>query len=406
MLRTVRELALDELIGGLESRLPDLVARTVAQILDEMPLYRAGDVIPLDDLQASVAANLATVVHDLAHPDALDLSQARRTGQLRAEQGAPLPEVLRAYRIGFSVVWRALVELVAANPGADPGRLIGAANTIWYLMDEYAEALTEEYRETTAAHVRVHEHHRLALVEALFAGGSVTHGRLWELARSLDLPLDGTFVVAAAETLRLGEEALPDVERRLRAVHHASAWRLTPDVQVGIVSLGEAAAEGVVVEVLRADLQARLGISPVFLGLDNTAQALHLACAALASLPRGRTGAVQFDRSPLTVLVAAAPEASVQMANHVLGPLLDLPAAEREVLLETLRAWFDCQGSTRLIAEHLFCHPNTVRYRLRRICAALGRSLSDPADIADLGAALRALRAFPNADRMPIPRST
>lgn len=164
-------------------------------------------------------------------------------------------------------MWRALVALVATTPDADPGCLVGAANTIWYLMDEYADALTEEYRETTAVHARTHEHHRSALVEALFVGGSVTQGRLWEVARSLDLPLDGTFVVVAAEALRLGQEALPDVERRLRTAHHGSAWRLTPDLQVGIVSLGEAAAESAVVELLRADLRARLGISPVFLGL-------------------------------------------------------------------------------------------------------------------------------------------
>lgn len=404
MLRTARDASVAELVSRLECRLPSLVQRTVEQILDEMPLYRAGDLVPLDALQDSVAANLATVVHDLAHPDALDLSQARRTGALRAGQGAPLPEVLRAYRIGFSEVWRALVALVATAPDADPGCLVGAANTIWYLMDEYAEALTKEYRETTAAHARTHEHHRSALVEALFAGGSVTQGRLWEIARSLDLPLDGTFVVVAAEALRLGQEALPEVERRLCTAHHGSAWRLTPDLQVGIVSLGEAAAESTVVELLRADLRTRLGISPVFLGLKNTSRALHLARAALGSVPRGFVGAVQFDRSPLTVLVAAAPAASVQMAHHVLGPLLDLNSTERGLLLDTLRAWFECQGSTRLIAQHLFCHPNTVRHRLRRISVKLSRSLTDPADIADIGAALRALRAFPNADRMPVPR--
>ncbi len=50
------------------------------------------------------------------------------------------------------------------------------------------------------------------------------------------------------------------------------------------------------------------------------------------------------------------------------------------------------------------CHPNTLRHRLRRISVELSRSLTDPADIADLGAALRALRAFPNADRMQVPR--
>ncbi|CAM5258019.1 hypothetical protein SCANM63S_04400 [Streptomyces canarius] len=46
-------------------------------------------------------------------------------------------------------------------------------------------------------------------------------------------------------------------------------------------------------------------------------------------------------------------------------------------------------------AGRLFVHPNTVRNRLRRIEQLTGRSLSDPAVLADLGAALYALRLLP-----------
>lgn len=386
---------LARLAAELRLRLPALVTVTVEQILDGMPMYRSGTPVPLDALRESVRANILTVLHDLAHPDALDLSQTRRTGRLRAEQGAPLPEVLRAFRIGFVVVWRALAEQVVSDPEIDPECLVVAAGTIWHLMDEYAEALTEEYRDVTAAQARSHEHHRSALVEALFVGGPVTRSQLWEIGYALDLPLNGTFLVATAETQRLGREALPGIERRLASAGHPSAWRLGLDVQIGVVSIGDVTAEAAVVAELSAGIVARLGISPVFHGLENTARARQLARAALDSMPDGRAEAAQFDRSPLSVLVASSPEAARQLADQVLGPLLDLPPHDRDVLLATLRAWFDHQGSTRLIAETLFCHPNTVRYRLRRICTELGRSLSDPSDIADLGAALRALRTLP-----------
>jgi len=43
-------------------------------------------------------------------------------------------------------------------------------------------------------------------------------------------------------------------------------------------------------------------------------------------------------------------------------------------------------------AEVLYCHPNTVRYRLRRLQELTGRSLSDPRGIAELAAAAYALR--------------
>ncbi|UXY39455.1 helix-turn-helix domain-containing protein [Streptomyces sp. 1222.5] len=46
-------------------------------------------------------------------------------------------------------------------------------------------------------------------------------------------------------------------------------------------------------------------------------------------------------------------------------------------------------------ADALFVHPNTVRYRLRRIEELTGRPLTDPLTVADLGAALYALRLLP-----------
>jgi DNA-binding PucR family transcriptional regulator len=41
------------------------------------------------------------------------------------------------------------------------------------------------------------------------------------------------------------------------------------------------------------------------------------------------------------------------------------------------------------------CHPNTVRYRLRRLHQLTGRSLTDPRDLADLRAAALTLRLIP-----------
>jgi len=54
------------------------------------------------------------------------------------------------------------------------------------------------------------------------------------------------------------------------------------------------------------------------------------------------------------------------------------------MLFETFRVWQDNDASLRGAAEVLFCHPNTVRYRLRRIEKRTGRSLSRPRDVAEL----------------------
>jgi hypothetical protein len=386
-----------------ETRLPQMIKNTVEQILEEMPVYRDEQFVSYDELHRSVTVNLDFVMRSLQGSGSLDLSQASATGRARALQGAPLPELLRAYRIGLTEVWNRFVELTAEGSPGDLNRLVLATTAIWALVDDYAEELTTAYRDTTAEVMLAHQNRRSALVEALFAGGTATEGTLWDIARVLELSLDGTFVVVAAETPKLGQEPLPQMENRLRERSLASAWRLTPDLQVGVVSMRDPQASGVIIEMLRENPTGRVGVSPVFSGLGNTARALHLARVALSSLSPGTAGMVQFNESPLAGLVASAPEASVQLAHHVLQPILDLPGDDRNVLLLTLRAWFECQGSTKLTSDRMFCHPNTIRHRLKRISEELGRSLTDPSDIAELGAALRALHMFPDTAHLPAP---
>ncbi|MGY6651286.1 PucR family transcriptional regulator [Amycolatopsis sp. TRM77291] len=393
-----------ELAVEVEKQLPALIDGTVGRIRAEMPVYRDAQFVSLAELRTSVRNNLEFVMRTLRGTEEPDLSQARATGRARALQGAPLPELLRAYRIGLTEVWNRFVELTASSEHQDLRGLVAATSAIWALIDDYAEALTTTYRDTTAEVMLAHQSRRSALVEALFAGGAATEGTLWDIARVLELSLDGTYVVVAAETPRVGHEPLPQIENRLRERHHASAWRLTPDLQVGVVSMRDPVASQVIIELLRENQTGRIGVSPVFTGLGNTSRALHLARVALSSMMPGSTGMVQFNESPLAGLVASAPEASVQLAHHVLRPILDLPGDDRNVLLLTLRAWFECQGSTKLTSERMFCHPNTIRHRLKRISEELGRSLTDPADIAELGAALRALHMFPDTSHLPSPR--
>ncbi|MEV4599781.1 helix-turn-helix domain-containing protein [Amycolatopsis sp. NPDC049253] len=394
------------LAAEVETAMPELIETTTHQILEQMPVYRDQRFVTHAELRKSVRANLDYVMRTLRGEDVPDLSQARATGRARALQGAPLPEVLRAYRIGLTEVWHRFVLLTARGDHQDLAGLVAATSAVWALVDDYAEALTSSYRDTAAEVVVAHQNRRSALVEALFAGGAATEGTLWDIARVLELTVDGSFVVVAAETPRLGHEPLPKIEQRLREAQHASAWRLTPDLQVGVVSLRDPSACKVTIDLLREAPVGRVGMSPVFSGLGNTSRALHLARVALSSMAPGSTGLVQFTESPLAGLVASAPEASVQLAHHVLRPILDLPGDDRNVLLLTLRAWFDCQGSTKLTSERMFCHPNTIRHRLRRITDELGRSLTDPADIAELGAALRALHLFPDTSHLPAPRPT
>jgi DNA-binding PucR family transcriptional regulator len=65
-----------------------------------------------------------------------------------------------------------------------------------------------------------------------------------------------------------------------------------------------------------------------------------------------------------------------QLVDEVYLPLLHARAA----LVETLAAWLDCGSSIEGAGRALFVHPNTVRYRLRRVTELTGLSPTDARD--------------------------
>jgi hypothetical protein len=384
-----------EIAGAVTTRLPELVDRVAERILAEIEFYRDRDVVSLEDLKGSVGRNLASMVAELTTDQPPDLSAPRATGRRRAEQGTPLADILHAYRIGFTELWEAIVDEGRRSGQAPPETLVDAASGVWWLIGEYTQELTVAYREAAAELLLAGARERSALVEALFTGGIPDRDTLWEAAKLLRLPWEGVFVVVAAEAPGLAQEGLPDVEALLAARGFGSAWRLHPDLQTGVVSLRRDDALAGLLELLGRGVRARAGVSPLYHALGDTPRALHYARLVLGSLPAGAPAVARFEQTPLRVLAAAAPDAAGEVVRTVLGPLLDLPDQDRSTLLGTLQAWFDAGGSAVEAGRRIYCHPNTVRYRLRRVQERTGRSLDDPRAAAELLAALDALRLLP-----------
>ena len=376
-----------------EARLSQLIDDAYTTILDRIALYRGDQPVPHRELRRSIERNLRFILAAIAHPQApLNLAAPRETGRRRAHQGVPLPEVLQAYRISFATLWDALVETARRNrQSGTADALLTAASVIWQLTDEHAVALTEAYRAATAEMLIAEHQRRSALVEALLTGHPSPEAGPWEAATLLGLPPDAHLVVVAADTRGLAEESLPGIERRLAARGIVSGWRLTPALQLGVVSL-HADHRDAVLCVLRDAASARTGVSPPYRSLADTPRALQLARAALAALPAERAEVQMFDASPLAALMACDPEEGRRLASEVFGAVLEQPPEDRAILLDTLTAYLDHAGSAERTAEIVHCHPNTVRYRLRRLHQLTGRSLSDPHGIAELASAAYALR--------------
>ncbi|MGB8521525.1 MAG: helix-turn-helix domain-containing protein [Candidatus Acidiferrales bacterium] len=81
----------------------------------------------------------------------------------------------------------------------------------------------------------------------------------------------------------------------------------------------------------------------------------------------------------------------VKSVQPILSGFDDVSEQERELLFEMFRLWQE-SPSLSVVAEALFCHPNTVRYRLRRIEQRTRRSLARPRDVAELCLAIEVHR--------------
>nr|WP_237417749.1 helix-turn-helix domain-containing protein [Actinomadura rayongensis] len=290
------------------------------------------------------------------------------------------------------MLWDLLVR--HARTGARADALVNLAGLLWRVTDEHAVRLTEAYRAANADLLVAQQRRRSALAEALFTGHRVAGAGPWEAGKLLGLSLDGRLAVVAAETRGLAEESLAGVERRLARLGIVSAWQLTPTLQAGVVSVRDEQFDPML-DVLRETAVARTGVSPPYRSLTDTPRALHLARTALAALPPGTAQVRAFGSSPLAAFLANDPDEGRRLARAVLGALLDQPAEERDFLLETLDAYLGNGGSADRAAQVLHCHANTVRYRMRRIRELTGRSLTDPGSVAELVAAVQALRLGP-----------
>ncbi|NML51640.1 PucR family transcriptional regulator [Streptomyces sp. R302] len=363
---------------------------------ENIDFYRSMVVGP-EDLHASMRLNVAHTLAHLTDPasTAVDLTGPTETGRKRALQNAPLPEVLRAYRISFRYFWEQLLDAAREAGGDAPDALLETASHIWELADVYSSALTDAYRETCAERMVETDRRRSALVSELIDGPSPSSDTVWEVARMLDFPFLGRFLVVTAEVPDGGASPLPGLDRRLRALDVGAAWRAQPGSEIGVLSCPPRQSVDEVLAAVRAVATGRVGVSPLYERLDQTSRGLRYAQVAAESLPDGTPAVRQLDDTPLTELVMNNLETTQRAVQRILGGVLSLPEEDRTTLLATARAWLEAHGSAAEAGRRLFCHQNTVRYRMHRLEEFLRGPLDDPKIIAELSMAVDAVGTFP-----------
>jgi hypothetical protein len=331
--------------------------------------------------RTSIEGNtLARVVQDTGRPARIDdyqnlpgpLAARVREAGVRAAVGVPV--------IVDGRVW-GLAAVGSFRPGPMPAETEGRT---CHFAELIATAVVAGYRDEQKRQLVGETAQRPFLIDSLLEGRVVDRWSLWEIASCLRLPANGPFVVIAAEVLAAESEAVPEIESKLRSLDVYSAWRLQPDLQVGIVHVeSERQLDKILGSVSRLAMN-RVGVSAPFDDLRDTPHALHFAKMMLRGRPDEASPIAVFDGSILATAAVSAPDVMVKSIGYALKGFDDLPDDERQMLFETFRVWQDNDASVRSAAEVLICHPNTVRHRLRRIEKRTDRSLSRPKDVAEL----------------------
>jgi hypothetical protein len=377
--------ALALLGADLRERAGQLADGMAAQIRAAVPVYGTAAVISDEELRRACLDNIGFVFGPIGRAPAVASPESRENGRRRARAGVPLTAVMAAYRVAARYLWECLAD-AAARSAVPAGVTLRAASEMWLALDTFTQEMADGYRQEITFQVLSQEEERSAVVQALLEG-RLDEGNLWEAADILRIPLQGSYVVIAARAPGPGRHALPQAESALRRIGVISAWRLLHDAEVGIAWLpGPQPQLARLADSLRSLSPGLVGVSPRYHDLRHTARNLRLARIALRSAFTGQRVTV-FDRDLLAVAAASDPEVMRHVAGSILAPLGQIPADQRAVLLATFGAWLDNGGSASKAASVLYCHPNTVRHRMRRLEQLTGRSLSEPRGIAELSIA-------------------
>ena len=259
--------------------------------------------------------------------------------------------------------------------------------------------MIEEYERTKTSIRQREGRERTALLRMLFSDSDDAALAERELGNQYGISGSGLFLVAAVAPAEGNTADDHDWSDHLRRAGLNSVWIREQHTDFGLIALGADAND--LPQKLRLltntfhQHAARAGISAPYDSLRASARARINAYAALWATAEDTFPVLIFDGDPLSEIVVAAPDAARRLARDVFHHVMDLPTQDSHLLLETVETYFRKGGSYAATADVLFCHPNTVRYRLRRVEELTGLQFNDPNHSARLALALKALKYAP-----------
>jgi sugar diacid utilization regulator len=368
---------IDRVLAALEGRQELLAETMLAAIVEEIGAYdRPGGVALAGDVQEHCRLHVGLLMRSLRAgrgPDRDDLGFAREAAARRVHQGIPLDGLLQAFRVGHRTLWQAIVDEAAPSPAGREAAIALAGEAMDYI-DLASTHVAEAYLRESGELAELIQRRRRDLLENLLAGRVPDDAETETLGLGLERDADVLVAVAALEESgEADDRALAQAAGALAAAIGPRALVVVRQGEVvAVLPLREKSpdAVGVALDVARVnaegehDIRMLIGVSGICRGLAEVGRRYLEAHQALRRCRPSRPIVSLSELSPFEHLVASADRSTRSSIALESSPLT---ANGSGALMETLRAYLDSDLDVTATADALYVHPNTVRYRLRRV---------------------------------------
>ena len=268
--------------------------------------------------------------------------------------------------------------------------LLEAGQAVWAALDVQNAVMIEGYRRESARLQRQDLQRQQSILDALVEGRGADPA--FGADARVALGVSGDAAIACVVALYDGalDEPLSPAEDRLERLGIGSFWHVRGGVYFGLLA-GNLLDEAGLVDLFTPHATGRVAVATSPDGIAGFATAFQLASRAAETLPRGeRTVVSVSDRLP-EVLLAGSPQIVPLLMAETVGPLMAQAPSHAQTLVQTLSALLRHDGSPTHAAAELYCHRNTVIYRMKQIEQLTGRRLADPRDKLMLGLGLMSI---------------
>lgn len=375
-------LLLDPMVAAaIRGELPRVAEDVVEAIIAEVPPYADAFSGPMGEtirgaVQVALGGFLSLAADRRGRegptPQREALDGAYQLGRGEARSGRSSDAILSAYRIGARVAWQHLSTLAVAQ-GLHATTVASFAGVVFAYIDELSAATVAGHTDEAATTGRV----RQRLLE--------------RVARHLLNGSPPPTVVAAAERA----DWSPPSTLTAVIAPESQVGPLLQTLPPGTLQATELSELENAVLLLVPDAHGRRR-GPLLRSLQGRGclvgparDWLEVPASYARALRARELGLDEDTESHLAHLVLTAdPEALSDLRNQVLAPLAELRPAAAAKLTDTLRAWVLHQGRREDVAQALFVHPQTVRYRLSQLRELYGDQLEAPETVLGLTLAL------------------